>query len=195
MRGVAYERIQRALATLLSVPKITGWNTTHEWLPAIWTFDVARNLLAIINRRRAVNIQDLRVKLSAWALREEQRLLASQRKGAQARVDLIQDQVFTIAALCDGLSTIAELKARIASFFSEDTANAVVCSSIHRAKGLEAERVFLLTDTLYLGGFKQTIEEENIHYVGLTRAKYSLFLVFDPERRARREAREKARTK
>lgn len=149
--------------------------------------DVAKNLLAIIKRRRARDILDLRSKLTAWALREEQRLLASQRKGAQARVDLIRDQVFTIDALCDGLRGIGELTERIQGFFSEGTANAVVCSSVHRAKGLEAERVFLLTDTLYLGGFKHTIEEENIHYVGLTRTKHALFLVFDPERRARKE--------
>jgi superfamily I DNA/RNA helicase len=56
-----------------------------------------------------------------------------------------------------------------------DIQGRVVCSSIHKAKGLEANRVFLLMGTLYRRG--QGLEETNCEYVGITRAKQHLTLV------------------
>jgi superfamily I DNA/RNA helicase len=45
---------------------------------------------------------------------------------------------------------------------------------VHRAKGLEANRVFVLEFTLKGGN----IEEENIQYVAITRAKQHLTMVY-----------------
>jgi superfamily I DNA/RNA helicase len=49
----------------------------------------------------------------------------------------------------------------------------ITCSSVHKAKGLEADKVFVLEDTLRY----HSIEEENIVYVAITRAKKSLVFV------------------
>jgi superfamily I DNA/RNA helicase len=91
---------------------------------------------------------------------------------------MIADQVATLDALSDGLAETAELEARIGELFTE-RGPAIMCSTVHRAKGLEAERVFVLTDTLYCNGKRQNEEESNIHYVALTRAKSTLVLVSD----------------
>jgi DNA helicase-2/ATP-dependent DNA helicase PcrA len=116
-------------------------------------------------------------KLERWAERERAKLIATRRPSALSRLDYIADQLQTIEALSDGLAEVEELVTRIQEMFGESRGPAVVLSTVHKAKGLEADRVFVLTDTLYCGGNRQTQEEQNIHYVAVTRAKQTLVLV------------------
>lgn len=53
-------------------------------------------------------------------------------------------------------------------------ARAVCLSSVHRAKGLERERVWMLMDTFRPG---RSVEEDNLWYVAVTRAKRELLRV------------------
>ncbi|HEU4327629.1 MAG TPA: 3'-5' exonuclease, partial [Roseiflexaceae bacterium] len=68
---------------------------------------------------------------------------------------------------------------------------AVTLSTIHRAKGLEADRVFLLhPERVPLRWENQQAweleQEMNLRYVALTRAKQALFFVEEPPKRKRR---------
>jgi superfamily I DNA/RNA helicase len=68
----------------------------------------------------------------------------------------------------------------------DDSAGFVSLSTIHRAKGLESERVFVLeANTLPLSWSgqrpDQAEQERNLLYVALTRAKQDLFLLRAPE--------------
>ncbi len=79
---------------------------------------------------------------------------------------------------CDNMSKIIE---KIKDFITA-TDNSVRLSTIHRAKGLENDRVFILHyDELpyYIPEQKewQRIQELNLKYVAVTRARKSLFLV------------------
>jgi len=81
-----------------------------------------------------------------------------------------------------GELAIEVFKERIRSLFSDDNRPAIVFSSIHRSKGDEGERVFLLgcnylpLQSKHMMAW-QSQQELNIQYVAITRAKHSLFLV------------------
>lgn len=139
---------------------------------------VSKGLTSLVRRMKVESIPDLMVKLDAWRDRETAKLAATKRRAAQARIDFVADQVDTLEALSDGLADCVELMARIEELFSIASGPATICSTIHKAKGLEADRVFILVDTLYCNGKRvDSVEEQNIHYVALTRAKDTLVLV------------------
>ena len=77
-------------------------------------------------------------------------------------------------ALAEDVSGMRELEERIDYLFVNVRGPHILCSSVHRAKGLEAERVFILNDTL---GPENVLEEANIQYVAITRSKDRLVWV------------------
>ena len=79
------------------------------------------------------------------------------------------------------LNTIESILKRLKNMLSCPDNDAIKISTIHRAKGLENKRVFILKyDSLpFLGRCTQEwerIQEHNLHYVAVTRAKENLFL-------------------
>lgn len=149
--------------------------------------DVGKGLVALLKKLKAKSIPDFLARLVKWEEREEKRLNASGKKSAEARIELIHDQADTLRALSEGLSGPKELEARIAGLFSDadPDARAVTCSSVHRAKGLEADRVFILEDTLIRkaesGRPPPGREEANIEYVAITRARVELVWARKPQ--------------
>lgn len=113
-------------------------------------------------------------RLMTWRDREVARANAAKR---EARAEYIHDQVETIVALTHGIAGVAALITLIERVFSDDKAPRVTCSTIHRAKGLEADRVWVLAETLDKMRPKdaaQELEEKNLRYVAITRAKREL---------------------
>lgn len=140
--------------------------------------DVSKGLVSLVRRMKCESIPELMTKLATWRDRETAKLAATKRKAAETRIEYVRDQVETLEALTDGLADTAELIGRIEELFSAASGPAIICSTVHKAKGLEADRVFILVDTLYCNGKRvDSREEQNIHYVALTRAKRSLVLV------------------
>lgn len=142
--------------------------------------DIGKHLVAIVRKIKAKSMPDFLKKLTAWESREIARAEKSAKNpdAASAKADKISDEAATLRGLCEGLSGVRELEARIVDLFADTDGapNAIVCSSVHRSKGLEADRVFLLVDTLYPRK-RADVEEKNIHYVAVTRAKRTLVLV------------------
>jgi superfamily I DNA/RNA helicase len=142
--------------------------------------DIGAGLRALIKKlatgKAKSSMPEFLSKLSAWESREVAR--AEKAKNSESRVQAIRDRAETLLALADGLSSVRELQTRCDDLFAETAGsrNMVVCSSVHRAKGLEADTVYLLTDTLVLGD-SRPVEEANIEYVAITRAKNLLVWV------------------
>lgn len=74
-----------------------------------------------------------------------------------------------------GAKSVSEVRARIESLFSDkDDAARVMLTTTHKAKGLERERCWILSETFRPN---RGTEEANLWYVAVTRAKNELYLV------------------
>jgi superfamily I DNA/RNA helicase len=92
----------------------------------------------------------------------------------------VQDKAATLHALMIGTSTISELEDKIDTIFSDNVVG-IVFSSVHKAKGLEANKVFILEPKLMPHPMAKAEweknQEKNIQYVAYTRSLDQLILV------------------
>lgn len=136
--------------------------------------DIGRGVIALIKKFGASQVSDLEPKLVEYLQHEYERADKLPEQACIARKEFVSDQVEIIRALSEGAAMISELIARCQDLFADDAERAaVMCSSVHKAKGLEANKVHLLEGT-FRGGRP---EEDNIKYVGITRAKSHLVWV------------------
>ena len=148
--------------------------------------DIGAGLKALVKKlmtgRAAHSIPEFLTKLGRWEEREAYRAVKA---GHEDKVEFIRDKAETLRVIAEGITGPRELEARLDSLFSDDANHgSIVCSTVHKAKGLEADRVYVLRDTLYpmppKGKTVSTArmqEEVNIHYVAVTRAKDALIYV------------------
>lgn len=141
--------------------------------------DMGAGFKSIVKKLKPKSIPDLLKKLTTWEANQSKRAraMAKTEDQAAAKVGEVQDQAETLRVLAEGMAGVRELTARIDELFADEVAGAfVVCSSVHRSKGRETDRVFVLADSLYPGK-RNNVEEQNIHYVAVTRAKNTLVWV------------------
>lgn len=139
--------------------------------------DIGSNLQYFIKKSKAKTINSFIEYVNEWKAIECKRLL-DEKKDTTIAIDKAE----CLLNLCEGTTTIKGLKETIETLFSDvdDTAK-VVFSTVHKAKGLERDRVFILTNT-YRYGKGVEGEEANLYYVAITRAKKTLFLVKKPSK-------------
>lgn len=149
--------------------------------------DIGAGLKALVRKlmtgKAAHSIPAFLERLVQWEARELDRAYKMDR---DQQAEAIRDKAETLRVLTDGVTGPRELEARLDTLFSDGEGNgaAVVCSSVHKAKGLEAARVFVLRPTLYPRPPKgkamspaRLREEQNIEYVAITRAQSTLVWV------------------
>jgi superfamily I DNA/RNA helicase len=151
--------------------------------------DVAATLRTIVNGFKAKSVPNFIERVEGWREKQTKRTLKIKKESVkEAKIDVINDQADMLAALADGCVNVAEILNRVNTLFGDSEEggapqNAIVCSSVHRAKGLEADRVFVLEETIR----DNDDEECNIAYVAYTRAKKHLTLV--GERKPKKKGR------
>lgn len=131
---------------------------------------VADNLIWLIKNMEASTVSQLIEKTEAWKTAE----LAKWTKKPDIQ-DTIIDKAEIILALCEACATVNEVLSRLDSLFSDGEA-AITFSTIHRAKGLEAEYVAIL-ESGKLAQASEALEELNCTYVAYTRSKRTLAMV------------------
>ena len=92
------------------------------------------------------------------------------------------EKMDALDALSSGLTKVSQVISRIEKIFS-DSSDGICLSTVHKAKGLEADRVFIVEPAMMPAPFAkkdwEMVQEDNIAYVAYTRARQEL--VFVPE--------------
>lgn len=139
--------------------------------------DLGRNLLYMIIRSKAESVAGFQTWLEEWKAAEIDRLSAKKRD-----YEHIVDKAECLESFCEGERDLSAVKSKIAAMFDDsepDETHRIILSTVHRAKGLERNRVFRLESSFTVKPkTEEDIQQErNVAYVSITRAKDSLFLV------------------
>ena len=88
---------------------------------------------------------------------------------------IFSENIKVIEALSDGIDNPISVIEKIDNIFSKDTKTGICLTTIHKSKGLESERVFILHPELVPSKYAklswQLEQEKNLEYVAYTRAK------------------------
>lgn len=139
--------------------------------------DIGNGLIEFIDRFKTGDINTLLEKMYNYRDKEQVKLAIA---GKYMQLQILLDKIATIEALSDGCLTVQNITKKIGSVFS-DTTQGVVFSTVHRAKGLEADNVYILYPDIIPHPMAQTSwekrQEENLAYVAYTRHKKELHFI------------------
>lgn len=145
--------------------------------------DVGDGLLKLIEKMKAKSVPDLTAKLTDW-LSKEQAAENAKLYPSENRLIMLNDKVDCIMCFTEDSPTVDDVVRRIASIFTDNrNVPGIRLSSIHKAKGLEARRVFLLepegcTVPHPMAKTPRQYEQElNLRYVAQTRSIEELIYV------------------
>jgi superfamily I DNA/RNA helicase len=148
--------------------------------------DIAQGLINVIGKWKVKTLDALENRLSDYLARETQKAVT---KGNEGLAGVITDKVDCIRACmekcyAEGKTRVDDLKSLIDSMFSNaddktTRRDLLTLCSVHKSKGLEWERVFLLgrQDFMPSKWAKKDwmkVQETNLIYVAITRAKRDL---------------------
>jgi len=143
--------------------------------------DIGNNLIELIgkinNIEKLTSFWETELRNFSNDLRNEGILDPNEHSGYSALADKVQTLLF----LSKMSNSVVDLKHNIKIIFTDDI-EGIVLSTVHKIKGLEADRVFIIRpDLLPMQTSRawQAIQEKNLEYVAITRAKHEL--VFDRE--------------
>ncbi len=143
--------------------------------------EIGAGLVALVKKQRARGVPHLLEKLAIYREREVARFTA---RGEEGKAEAVTDRVACIETVIEHLAeterTVPRLIERLESLFSDDT-GVLTLSTVHRAKGREWERVAILRPDLMPSKWArqewQQLQEENLQYVAITRAKRHLMFL------------------
>lgn len=150
--------------------------------------DIGEGLVSLATKwKRIKALGDLRDRLDEYLTEESAKWTA---KNLPSKVQAVEDKVQTLYVIIDnltvkGLTTVADLVTHIRSLFGDtpdgQKPRVFTLSTIHKAKGREWERVYLIRPDLIPSRYAQQAwqieQENNLLYVAQTRAKKELVYV------------------
>ena len=140
---------------------------------------IGQGLIKLAKRWKTVkSLPTLLDRLETYQEREVTKLMA---KGRETLAQAIQDRVDCLKAVAENCDTLDCLYSKLESMF-QDNSPTLCLSTVHKAKGKDWKRVFVLGQNAYMPSrwARQTwqkTQENNLIYVAYTRAMEQLVLV------------------
>lgn len=151
--------------------------------------DIGQGLIRLINKlcknlekaSTPATIPCLITALGEWYKQESEKELAK-RNPSDTRIAALGDKYACLICFCEAANTVEQVTQKIEAIFTDDKTDGIRLSSIHKSKGLEADRVFILQ--VPFGKAKTEWEAQqsvNLQYVAVTRAIHELCYVTMPK--------------
>lgn len=146
--------------------------------------DIGATIKSLIKSLKPTCIPELKQRLRDWEANEKRKMLEDD---PQANISYIEDRADSVRTFidCSKASTVDEVCASVDAMFSDKVDGAIILSTIHKAKGLENDRILFLDSNLIPSKYAtqewQKQQETNLLYVAVTRAKSYLGYVYTPE--------------
>lgn len=145
--------------------------------------EIGQGLVSLVKKMNAQDVDNLDERLRSWRDREMSKAFA---RGHDSAAAAVEDKyaclhVF-ISQLPEDNRTVTEVIRRIEELFTNNNQGLLTLCTVHKAKGLEWPRVFILDRAKYMPSkwAKHSWEhqqEQNLIYVAITRAKVDLFYI------------------
>ena len=152
--------------------------------------DIGVGLENLIKKMRAKDVDGLIDKLMAYQNREIAQHVS---KGREDKAQAVGDKVETLMVLIDNLDednrTIEGLVASIQNLFTDNGKGMLTLSTIHKAKGLEWPKVYILgrhdfMPSKWARKAWQKQQEYNLIYVAYTRSQQELYFLPIPGKKS-----------
>lgn len=146
--------------------------------------EIGQGLIELVKRLDATSIDDLDSKLREYQQRETGKQLD---RDNQAEADAISDRCDCVRLFVEGLKesqrTVENLISSITSMFTDTNGSSLTLATIHKAKGLEWDKVYILEEQLmpskYATQVWQLEQEYNLMFVANTRAKLETYYIMN----------------
>ena len=151
--------------------------------------DIGQNLINMINKTKRRNLVDTIDRLTADGVKIAEKIakktactMSEAREDSQYTNHM--DKVNAISVIAKDLKTTDAVINRIETIFKDDQKDGICLSTVHKSKGLESDRVFIIREDKFLlphcmRKAWMAEQEYNLVYVAYTRAKHYLGFVQD----------------
>lgn len=145
--------------------------------------EIGKGLVALAQRWKTDSVNVLRNRLTTYRDREVAKLKA---KKKEAAAEALADRVECLMVLCEGQTSVAAVVEKVNTMFEDvktgQARRVLTLMTVHKSKGAEAERVFILGFNRYMPSKaarqpEDIQQETNLIFVAVTRAKQELYLV------------------
>lgn len=145
--------------------------------------EIGEGILALISKTGGKTVDALlrNLDLEKESLHNKLKQRGVKKPSLHPKMETLMQKIEVIQCLCEEVDTVKELRSLISNIFSDEV-KGILLSTIHKAKGLENDKIFFLAPELIPSKYAtqpwQYEQEQNLRYVAITRAKKELIYVW-----------------